>query len=227
MKILVVEDEEKAGAYLKKGLIESGYNVDLSPNGVDGLYLATTFKYDLIILDIMLPTLNGWQVLKTLRTSNIMTPVIILSAKDQVDDRVKGLELGANDYLVKPFAFIELLARIKNCMRHQAIGIQQESRLYIADLTVDLISRKVTRGEDIIKLTAKEFMLLEYLLTKKGQVVTRTQIASAVWDMNFDSDTNIIDAVIKRLRSKIDRPYEHKLILTIRGMGYKLDDSNK
>ena len=225
MKLLVIEDEDKAGAYLKKGLIESGYTVDLSTDGVDALYLATTNNYDLIVLDIMLPKLNGWQLLQTLRSSEISTPVIILSAKDQVEDRVKGLELGANDYLVKPFAFIELLARVKNALRHQAPTAKTEAILCIADLSLDLLKRQATRNNDTISLTAKEFSLLEYLFTKKGQVVTRTQIASAVWDMNFDSDTNVIDAAVKRLRSKIDKPYQKKLILTVRGMGYKLDDA--
>ncbi|MEH0675400.1 heavy metal response regulator transcription factor [Vibrio scophthalmi] len=225
MKLLVVEDEEKAGAYLKKGLVESGYTVDLSTDGVDALYLATTNDYDLIILDIMLPKLNGWQLLQTLRSSEISIPVIILSAKDQVEDRVKGLELGANDYLVKPFAFIELLARVKNALRHQASTEHIESVLSIADLSLDLLKRKAIRNNDTITLTAKEFSLLEYLFAKKGQVVTRTQIASAIWDMNFDSDTNVIDAAVKRLRLKIDKPYQKKLIQTVRGMGYKLDDA--
>ncbi|MBD1555728.1 heavy metal response regulator transcription factor [Vibrio sp. S9_S30] len=225
MKLLVVEDEEKAGAYLKKGLIESGYSVDLSTDGVDALYLATTNEYDLIILDIMLPKLNGWQLLHTLRSSDFSTPVIILSAKDQVEDRVKGLELGANDYLVKPFAFVELLARVKNALRNQTSTSKTDPILQIADLSLDLLKRKVTRDSDVIQLTAKEFSLLEYLFSKKGQVVTRTQIASAVWDMNFDSDTNVIDSAVKRLRSKIDNPYQQKLILTVRGMGYKLDDT--
>lgn len=224
MKLLVVEDEEKAGSYLKKGLMESGYNVDLSTDGVDALYLATTNEYDLIVLDIMLPKLNGWQLLQTLRSSELTTPVIILSAKDQVEDRVKGLELGANDYLVKPFAFVELLARVKNALRHQATTVKTESVLCVADLSLDLLKRKATRNNETIPLTAKEFSLLEYLFAKRGQVVTRTQIASAVWDMNFDSDTNVIDAAVKRLRSKIDKPYQNKLIQTVRGMGYKLDD---
>ncbi|WP_299685548.1 heavy metal response regulator transcription factor [uncultured Vibrio sp.] len=225
MKLLVVEDEAKAGAYLKKGLIESGYTVDLSTDGVDALYLATTNEYDLIILDIMLPKLNGWQLLQTLRSSELFTPVIILSAKDQVEDRVKGLELGANDYLVKPFAFVELLARVKNALRSQTPKPSTESTLRLGDLSLDLLKRKATRGSDTIPLTAKEFSLLEYFFAKQGQVVTRTQIASAVWDMNFDSDTNVIDAAVKRLRSKIDKPYQHKLIQTVRGMGYKFDDA--
>ena len=163
MKLLVVEDEEKAGAYLKKGLIESGYTVDLSTDGVDALYLATTNDYDLIVLDIMLPKLNGWQLLQTLRSSEIPTPVIILSAKDQVEDRVKGLELGANDYLVKPFAFVELLARVKNALRHQTTTVKTESVLCIADLSLDLLKRKATRNNDTIPLTAKEFLSLIHI----------------------------------------------------------------
>jgi two-component system copper resistance phosphate regulon response regulator CusR len=224
MKLLIVEDEHKSGAYLKKGFTESGYLVDLAHDGVDGLYQATTNHYDLIILDIMLPKINGWQLLQTLRSSDIHVPVIVLSAKDQVEDRVKGLELGANDYMVKPFAFIELLARVKNALRYNQSGIVPDSKLVVADLTVDLLKRKVHRGKDLIALTAKEFALLEYLINKRGEVVSRTQIASAVWDMNFDSDTNVIDAAVKRLRAKIDKPYELKLVHTVRGMGYSLDD---
>jgi two-component system copper resistance phosphate regulon response regulator CusR len=225
MKLLIVEDEPKSGEYLKKGFSESGYLVDLALDGVDGLYQATTNHYDLIILDIMLPKINGWQLLQTLRSSDIHVPVIVLSAKDQVEDRVKGLELGANDYVVKPFAFIELLARVKNALRYNQSGKVVDSKLVVADLTVDLLKRKVRRGKDLIALTAKEFALLEYLINKRGEVVSRTQIASAVWDMNFDSDTNVIDAAVKRLRAKIDKPYEVKLVHTVRGMGYSLDDT--
>ncbi|WP_261859151.1 heavy metal response regulator transcription factor [Photobacterium sanguinicancri] len=224
MKILIVEDEPKTGGYLKKGFTESGYIVDLSQDGVDGLYQATSNDYDLIILDIMLPKLNGWQILQTIRGSQLGTPIIMLSAKDQVEDKVKGLELGANDYVVKPFAFVELLARVKNALRHQIGHTKTETSLSIADLSLDLLKRTVRRGGDTISLTAKEFSLLELFLNKKGEVLSRTLIASTIWDMNFDSDTNVIDVAVKRLRAKIDKPYPIKLIHTVRGMGYKLEE---
>lgn len=225
MKLLIVEDEPKTGSYLKKGFTESGYVVDLAYDGVDGLYQATTNHYDLIILDIMLPKLNGWQVLQTMRSSQLDTPIIMLSAKDQVEDRVKGLELGANDYVVKPFAFVELLARVKNALRHQNGRVKDDATLVIADLSLDLLKRTVQRGGDTIVLTAKEFSLLELFLQRRGEVLSRSLISSLVWDMNFDSDTNVIDVAVKRLRAKIDKPYDVKLIHTVRGMGYKLDDS--
>lgn len=225
MKLLIVEDEPKTGSYLKKGFTESGYVVDLAYDGVDGLYQATTNHYDLIILDIMLPKLNGWQVLQTMRSSQLDTPIIILSAKDQVEDRVKGLELGANDYVVKPFAFVELLARVKNALRQQKGQFKNDATLAVADLSMDLLKRTVHRGGDVILLTAKEFSLLELFLQRRGEVLSRSLISSLIWDMNFDSDTNVIDVAIKRLRAKIDKPYNIKLIHTVRGMGYKLDDS--
>lgn len=227
MKILIIEDEIKAGQYLKKGLTESGYTVDLANDGVEGLYHATSHNYDLIILDIMLPKLDGWQILQTLRSSEMSTPVIMLTAKEQVEDRVKGFELGANDYLVKPYAFPELLARIQNVFRNhspKSKNISQSNTIVIADLQLDIIKRTATRNNQSITLTAKEYLLLELLMRKQGEVLSRTTIASLVWDMNFDSDTNVIDVAVKRLRSKIDRPFEKELIHTIRGMGYKLED---
>jgi two-component system copper resistance phosphate regulon response regulator CusR len=226
MKLLVIEDEVKAGQYLQKGLTESGYTVDLCCDGVDGLYHATSQPYDLIILDVMLPKLNGWQVLQTLRSSEITTPIIMLTAKDQVDDRVKGFESGANDYIVKPYAFAELLARIQNALRVSSptqSGSQSPSSIVIADLELDLLKRTATRQGNSIPLTAKEFLLLELFMRKAGQVLSRTSIASLVWDMNFDSDTNVIDVAVKRLRQKVDKPYEQALIHTIRGMGYKFE----
>ncbi|MCK6264499.1 heavy metal response regulator transcription factor [Vibrio sp. ZSDE26] len=224
MKLLIVEDEAKTGSYLKKGFTESGYIVDLASDGVDGLYQATSQHYDLVILDIMLPNLNGWQVLQTMRSSGLHTPIIILSAKDQVEDRVKGLELGANDYVVKPFAFVELLARVKNALRVQNGHTKSDTTLAIADLSLNLLKRTAHRNGDNITLTSKEFSLLELFMKKRGEVMSRSLIASLIWDMNFDSDTNVIDVAVKRLRSKIDKPYEIKLIHTVRGMGYKLDD---
>jgi two-component system copper resistance phosphate regulon response regulator CusR len=226
MKLLVIEDEVKAGEYLKKGLTESGYTVDLCHDGVDGLYHASSEPYDLIVLDIMLPKLNGWQVLNTLRSSEISTPIIMLTAKDQVDDRVKGFELGANDYLVKPYAFAELLARIQNALRHTSTKQSTSNNvnsIVIEDLELDLLKRTATRQGESISLTAKEFLLLELFMRKAGQVLSRSTIASLVWDMNFDSDTNVIDVAVKRLRSKVDKPYNKLLIHTIRGMGYKFE----
>ncbi len=226
MKLLIVEDEQKAGEYLQKGLIESGYVVDLVHNGVDGLYYATSGEYDLILLDIMLPKLDGWQVLNTLRSSEIYTPVIMLTAKEQVEDRVRGFELGANDYVVKPYAFAELLARIQNVFRHHLASPSANTshKLCVADLELDMVKRVANRAGHSMLLTAKEFSLLELLMRKEGQVLSRTTIASLVWDMNFDSDTNVIDVAIKRLRHKVDKPFNRPLIHTVRGMGYKLED---
>ncbi len=227
MKILIVEDEHKAGEYLQKGLIESGYVVDLVRDGVDGLYHATSEEYDLILLDIMLPKLDGWQVLNTLRSSGIHTPVIMLTAKEQVEDRVRGFELGANDYVVKPYAFAELLARVQNVFRHHIAAqvVASPQTLRVADLELDMIKRVASRAGQSMSLTAKEYALLELLMRKTGQVLSRTTIASLVWDMNFDSDTNVIDVAVKRLRSKVDKPFDKPLIHTVRGMGYKLEES--
>ncbi len=226
MKLLIIEDETKTGEYLKKGLTESGYTVDLSQDGADGLYNATTNQYDLIILDVMLPKLNGWQILQTLRNCENNTPIIMLTAKDQIDDRVKGFELGANDYLIKPFAFAELKARIENALRAKSVTSQASSsnQLVLLDLQLDLLKRTATRNQDNITLTAKEFSLLELFMRKQGEVLSRTTIASLIWDMNFDSDTNVIDVAVKRLRTKIDKPYDTPLIHTVRGMGYKMDE---
>ncbi|MDS1822717.1 heavy metal response regulator transcription factor [Vibrio parahaemolyticus] len=227
MKILIVEDEHKAGEYLQKGLIESGYVVDLVHDGVDGLYHSTSEEYDLILLDIMLPKLDGWQVLNTLRSSGIHTPVIMLTAKEQVEDRVRGFELGANDYVVKPYAFAELLARVQNVFRHHIAAqvVASPQTLRVADLELDMIKRVATRAGQSMSLTAKEYALLELLMRKTGQVLSRTTIASLVWDMNFDSYTNVIDVAVKRLRSKVDKPFDKPLIHTVRGMGYKLEES--
>jgi len=223
MRLLIVEDEIKTGEYLKKGLTESSFRVDLAINGLDGLHQAMSEEYDLIILDVMLPKLNGWQVLQTLRSSKIDIPVLMLTARDQIEDRVKGLELGADDYLVKPFAFVELLARIRNILRRNSTSSKDETTLQIENLQLDLLRRRVYRDSEAINLTAKEFSLLELLMQRKGEVLSRSLIASQVWDMNFDSDTNVIDVAIRRLRNKVDKPFEPKLIHTIRGMGYVLD----
>ena len=223
MRLLIVEDEKKTGEYLKKGLTESSFTVDLADNGLDGLHQAMSEEYDLILLDVMLPKLNGWQILQTLRSSDINIPVLMLTARDQVEDRVKGLELGADDYLVKPFAFVELLARIRNILKRNNTSAPNDTSMQVEILQLDLLGRRVYRDNESITLTAKEFSLLELLMQRKGEVLSRSLIASQVWDMNFDSDTNVIDVAIRRLRNKIDKPFEPKLIHTIRGMGYVLD----
>jgi len=220
MKILVVEDEPKAGDYLVKGLNESGYVADLARNGVDGLALAQEFDYDLIVLDVMLPRMDGWTMLSKLRERK-ETPVLFLTARDDVADRVKGLELGADDYLVKPFAFSELLARVKTLLRRGPV--REVEVIHVADLEIDVLRRRVTRSGQRIELTAKEFALLHLLAKRQGEMLSRSQIASIVWDMNFDSDTNVVDVAIRRLRAKVDDPYPVKLVQTVRGMGYLLE----
>jgi two-component system copper resistance phosphate regulon response regulator CusR len=222
VKLLIVEDEHKTREYLSKGLTESGFVVDAIENGITGLHMATTEEYDLIILDVMLPDINGWEIAKNFRTMGRNTPILMLTALGNVEHRVKGLELGADDYLIKPFDFSELLARIRTLLRRGNNSIQK-TQFHIADLHVDLIKRRVTRANDKINLTSKEFALLEFFVLHQGEVLSRSLIASKVWDMNFDSDTNVIDVAIKRLRSKIDLNYEPKLIHTIRGMGYLLE----
>ncbi len=222
MKILVVEDERKTGEYLKQGLTEAGFVVDLVRNGEDGLHAALGETYDLVILDVMLPGMDGWSVLKGIRNSGRELPVLFLTARDEVDDRVRGLELGADDYLVKPFAFAELLARVRTLLRRGAKGKEAET-LRAADLDLDLIRRRVTRAGKRIDLTAKEFALLELLLRRQGEVLPRSLIASQVWDMNFDSDTSVVEVAVKRLRAKMDDGFEPKLIRTVRGMGYVLE----
>ena len=220
MRILIVEDEPKTAAYVRKGLTEHAYVVDVASNGIEGLHLAVSGHYDLILLDVMLPGADGWAVLQGLRRER-QTPVLFLSARDEVADRVKGLELGADDYLVKPFAFSELLARIRTLLRRGST--QTEQRIHLADLDVDLVRRRVSRGGERIDLTAKEYALLDYFVRHIGEVVSRTLIAEHVWDMNFDSDTNVVDVAVRRLRAKIDDPFAAKLIHTIRGVGYVLD----
>jgi two-component system copper resistance phosphate regulon response regulator CusR len=222
MKILVVEDEHKTGDYLRQGLAESGFLTELASNGVDGLHQALTGDFDLLVLDVMLPGLNGWQVLERLRQGGKQMPVLFLTARDQIEDRVKGLELGADDYLVKPFAFSELLARVRTLLRRGKSSIEP-TVLRAADLELDLLRRRVTRAGSRIDLTAKEFALLELLLRRQGEVLPRSMIASQVWDMNFDSDTNVIDVAIRRLRAKVDDAFTPRLIRTARGMGYVLE----
>ena len=222
MKLLIVEDENKIGDFLRQGLMEAGFVVELARNGLDGHHLAMTEAYDLIILDVMLPDVDGWRILKSLREANRHVPVLFLTARDSVEDRVKGMELGADDYMVKPFAFAELLARVRTLLRRGKTPPLSET-LRVADLELDLLRRRVTRAGRRINLTAKEFALLELLVRRQGEVLPRSLIASQVWDMNFNSDTNVIDVAIRRLRAKVDDDFEPKLIHTVRGMGYMLD----
>ncbi len=222
MKILIVEDEPKTGDYLRQGLREAGFGVELASDGLAGLQLAQQQDFDLLILDVMLPGLNGWQLLQRLREQGHPVPVLFLSARDQVEDRVKGLELGADDYLVKPFSFAELLARVRTILRRGRSGVEATS-LQVADLELDLLRRRVSRAGKRIDLTAKEFALLELLLRRHGEVLPRSLIASQVWDMNFDSDTNVIEVAMRRLRAKVDDGFEPRLIQTVRGMGYVLE----
>ncbi len=221
MKVLIVEDEQKTGDYLKQGLSEAGFVADLVRDGVDGRHLALTDDYDLVVLDVMLPGLDGWQVLREIRQAGRHMPVLFLTARDQVEDRVKGLELGADDYLVKPFAFSELLARVRTLLRRGKA--KEPETLRAADLELDLLRRRVNRAGRRIDLTAKEFALLELLLRRQGEVLPRSLIASQVWDMNFDSDTNVIEVAMRRLRAKVDDEFEPRLIRTVRGMGYVLE----
>ena len=224
-RILLIEDQPTAAHYIAKGLGEEGMLVDLAENGPDGLHLMLTAEYDLAIVDVMLPGLDGWAILETSRRAGRTTPVLFLTARDDVDDRVRGLEAGAEDYLVKPYAYTELLARVRVILRrHAAAPVRAESLLLeVADLRLDLRRHWATRGRDRIDLTPKEFALLNLLMTRSGEVLSRTVIATQVWDMNFDSDSNVVDVAIKRLRAKIDDPYAAKLLHTVRGAGYVLD----
>ncbi|WP_228896570.1 heavy metal response regulator transcription factor [Pseudoduganella aquatica] len=220
MPILIIEDEPKTGDYLLRGLSESGFAVRLARTGRDGLALAREGETELIVLDIMLPGMDGWQVLEALRAdpATEQIPVLFLTARDEVQDRVRGLELGADDYLVKPFAFVELVARIRTLLRRGPV--REEEVLRIGDMEIDVLRRRVRRSGAAVTLTSQEFALLHLLARRQGQVLSRSLIASQVWDMNFDSDTNVIDAAVRRLRRKIDDPFQQKLIHTRRGMGY-------
>jgi two-component system copper resistance phosphate regulon response regulator CusR len=221
MKILVIEDEAKTSAHLRKGFCESGFTVDVADSGADGLLLAATGDYDLIVLDVVLPKMDGWSILGALRGAGKQMPVLFLTARDSVPDRVKGLELGADDYLVKPFAFSELLARVRSLLRRAPM--RQVVLLCIEDLEIDVARQCAMRGGHRIDLTSKEFKLLELLARRAGEILSRVLIAEQVWDMNFDCDTNVVDVAIRRLRSKIDDPFDRKLIHTVRGRGYVLE----
>ena len=221
MRILIIEDETKIAGYLVQGLIESGYQAQYVNHGLEGLELLKKKRFDLVILDVMLPDIDGWTVLQILRQFS-QVPVIFLTAKDQIMDRVKGLELGADDYLAKPFSYVELLARIKSLFRRQQV--QMGNILTLADLQLDLTQHKVLRANQLIELSKKEFDLLRFLVQHHNQIISRRQIASEVWRINFDTDTNFIDVAIRRLRQKVDDISELKLIHTIRGLGYKLSE---
>lgn len=220
MKILIIEDEVKTIDYLKRGLTEQGYSVDAATDGLDGLHLASTGDYDAIILDIMLPGLDGISLLKSLRPSN-NTPVIMLTVKDAVASRLEGFQAGADDYLVKPFSFLELLARLQVITKR--VRTKEQTNIYIGDLHIDLLARRATRGSRRLDLTAKEFSLLEVLAQRQSQIVSKTVITELVWDICFDTNTNVVEATVKRLRAKLEQEGEPKLLHTIRGMGYVLE----
>jgi heavy metal response regulator len=223
MKILVVEDEKKVGAFIKKGLEEDRYNVEVAFDGDKGEELASQGSFDLIILDILMPKKDGLTMLKELRAKQITTPVLMITAKGSVEDKVKGLDTGADDYLVKPFAIAELLARVRSLLRRG--GPEKSTALTVADLTLDLVSHRATRGENLIELTGKEYTLLEYFMRNTNKVLSRTIISEHIWHYNFDTGTNIIDVYINHLRNKIDGEFEKKLIHTVRGVGYMMKAS--
>jgi two-component system copper resistance phosphate regulon response regulator CusR len=224
MHVLIIEDELKTANYLAKGLTENGFVVDKAANGIDGLFNALQVSYDLLILDVMLPQLTGWDIVTKIRQHNSQLPILMLTARDAIEDRVKGLELGADDYLVKPFTFSELLARVRALLRRGQI--KQVDTIRISDLTIDVLQHKVTRNNNKITLTAKEFALLILLARRQSELLSRTFITEQVWGINFDTDTNIVDVAIRRLRQKIDEGYDKKLIHTLRGVGYVLEEKD-
>jgi two-component system copper resistance phosphate regulon response regulator CusR len=220
MHILLIEDEKKTAAFLEKGLREAGYEVEVAHDGERGAELARALPFDLLIVDVMLPKKDGWTVVEELRAANVRTPILFLTARDSVPDRVKGLELGADDYLVKPFAFSELMARVKSLLRR--VPVKAEEQLRVHDLEIDTQRHKATRAGTALNLAPKEFLLLAQLARSPGEVVSRSAIVSQLWDMEFQPDTNVVDVVVRRLRAKVDDPFETKLVHTIRGVGYVL-----
>jgi two-component system OmpR family response regulator len=223
MRVLVVEDDGKIASFVSKGLKEAGFAVDVATDGVDGLHLGLTESYDAAVIDIMLPGLDGLSLIERLRSKKIKTPVIILSAKRSVDDRVKGLQTGGDDYMTKPFSFSELLARIQALIR-RATQVSEPSSITVGDLSIDLLTRQVRRRESNLSLPSREFALLEYLMRNKGRIVSKTSILEHVYDYSFDPQTNVVDVLVCRLRNKVDRDFEPKMIHTVRGMGYVLKD---
>lgn len=223
MKVLLVEDEKKLGEYIKKGLTEAGFIVDHHLTGLDGYHALMTEEFSVILMDVMLPDVSGFELVRNYRAAGKHTPVLFLTAKDDLSDKIKGIEIGGDDYLTKPFAFAELIVRIKSLLRRANQSDYKSTLMQIADLKMDIAKRTVHRGGAPIKLTAKEFSLLQFMLERRGEVLPRSVIASQVWDMNFDNDTNVIDVAIRRLRIKVDDNYTMKLIHTVRGMGYQLD----
>ena len=221
MKLLLIEDEQKTAAYVSKGLREHGFVVDCANRGDDGLHLAMEQAYDLVLLDVMLPGRSGWEVIADLRLFKKHVPILFLTASDAVEDKVRGLGLGADDYMVKPFAFSELLARIQSILRRT--GARLPDTIVVADLEIDWLRQSVRRAGVKIQLTAKEFALLSLFARRRSEILSRTLIAEQIWDVNFDSDTNVVDVSIRRLRAKIDDPYDLKLIHTVRGRGYMFD----
>ena len=224
MKVLLVEDDPKISSFVTKGLREAAFVVDSAEDGEQAFQLATEIKYDVAIIDIMLPKLDGLSLIDLLRHRHIDIPILVLSAKQSVDDRIKGLQRGADDYMVKPFIFAELLARVQALVRRSSKPLEG-NRIMCGDLVVDLLERKVRRGGQIIDLQPKEYALLEYLLRNRGRTISKTMIMEQVWDMHFDPQTNVVDVLVCRLRNKIDKNFPHKLIQTIRGIGYVIEDS--
>ena len=222
LRILIIEDEPKVAAYMRKGLIEQGFSVDVVDNGTAGLDQATTNPYDLTVVDVMLPFRDGWSIVERMRDADITTPVLFVTARDAVEDRVRGLEIGGDDYLVKPFAFSEFLARVRALLRRGTT--QPLENIQIGDLSVNLLRRRVERGGQRLDLSPQEFVLLSVLVRRSGEVMSRTLLAEQVWDMNFDSDTNVVDVAIRRLRRKVDAPFAQPLIHTVRGVGYVLEE---
>jgi two-component system, OmpR family, copper resistance phosphate regulon response regulator CusR len=222
VKILIIEDEPKVAAYMRKGLIEQGFTVDVVNDGTTGLHHVTTSAYDLAVVDVALPFRDGWSIVERMRETGVTTPVLFVTARDAVEDRVRGLELGGDDYLVKPFAFSEFLARVRALLRRGTA--QPIEQIQVADLSINLLRRRAERGGRRLDLSPQEFLLLSLLARRAGEVLTRSIIAEQVWDMNFDSDTNIVDVAIRRLRAKVDAPFGRQLIHTVRGVGYVLEE---